>query len=482
MSDIPVFGTFDSVIASNGLESESVPVHERQRSWSRPVKKTIYTLNIGNYAPEICALTYPLIRAYANKIGADFHIIKDRKFPGWPVVYEKLQIHELGRTHGNDWNYCVDGDTLINPDMFDVTEHIQKNTICHNGRDMAGIRWKYDQYFRRDGRHIGSCNWFTVGSDWCLDLWRPLDDLTMQEALENINITVAERNSRLCSTEHLIDDYTLSRNIARFGLKVQTITDVCGQFGWRGQQGQGTSPFLYHAYTISNEQKARDMLALLTTPCSQAGPNGPGWGLMTQAAAAEYRQKFGLSQSKGTVTTVGRPESVAAPGSHIQGWMAPEELTWLHETAKGMASVVEVGSWKGRSTFALCSSGCARVIAVDHFLGSSEHQEEFGFAYGWSPLPEFQKNILDKFSNVELRQMASAEAAKEFPDGGVDMVFIDGAHEYEPVLDDIAAWEPKAGRLIAFHCQSYPGIRRALTEYFQRPPDQMAGDIAIFRK
>jgi hypothetical protein len=77
---------------------------------------------------------------------------------------------------------------------------------------MAGVRWSYDQYFRRDGRHIGSCNWFTVASDWCLDLWRPLDDLTLDEALANINITIGERNSRLCGTEHLIDDYTLSRN------------------------------------------------------------------------------------------------------------------------------------------------------------------------------------------------------------------------------------------------------------------------------
>ena len=77
--------------------------------------------------------------------------------------------------------------------MFDVTDYLHKNTICHNGRDMAGIRWKYDQYFRRDGRHVGSCNWFTVASDWCLDLWRPLDDLTLEEALANINITIGER-------------------------------------------------------------------------------------------------------------------------------------------------------------------------------------------------------------------------------------------------------------------------------------------------
>jgi hypothetical protein len=89
--------------------------------WSKDIKKTIYTLNIDDYAPEICALTYPLIQAYARKIGADFQVIRERKFPDWPVVYEKLQIHELGQRDSNDWNIYIDSDTLINPEMFDIT-------------------------------------------------------------------------------------------------------------------------------------------------------------------------------------------------------------------------------------------------------------------------------------------------------------------------------------------------------------------------
>ncbi|HWB97853.1 MAG TPA: hypothetical protein VG672_14160 [Bryobacteraceae bacterium] len=56
-------------------------MREMSDSWSRPIKKTVYTLNIGDYAPEICALTYPLMEAYARKIGADFHVIRERKFP-----------------------------------------------------------------------------------------------------------------------------------------------------------------------------------------------------------------------------------------------------------------------------------------------------------------------------------------------------------------------------------------------------------------
>ena len=233
------------------------------------------------------------MRAYARKIDAEFHVIRERKFPEWPLVYEKLQIHELGRC-GNDWNIYIDSDALVNPEMFDITDYLHKNTICHNGRDMAAIRWKYDQYFRRDGRHIGSCNWFTVASDWCLDLWRPLDDLTLEQALANINITIGERNSGLCQTEHLIDDYTLSRNIARFGLKVQTVIDLCGQLGWRGPNGVPVSPFIYHKYTISNEQKVREMLMVLGTPNGQPGPAGVGWGLLTPEGVAEYQRRWSV--------------------------------------------------------------------------------------------------------------------------------------------------------------------------------------------
>src|ERR1700723_715863 len=133
---------------------------------SRPIRKTLYTLNIDNYAPEICALTYPLMKNYARKIGAEFCIIDTRLFPEWPAVYEKLQIHQMARGEGfmdptgawvtkdpPDWNIFVDSDALISPEFFDVTEQLSKDTVLHNGRDMGGIRWKYDEYFRRDGRN-----------------------------------------------------------------------------------------------------------------------------------------------------------------------------------------------------------------------------------------------------------------------------------------------------------------------------------------
>ena len=48
------------------------------------MKKIIYTLNLNpaDYR-QITDLTYPFIKAWAEKIGAEFIEVKDRKFPQW---------------------------------------------------------------------------------------------------------------------------------------------------------------------------------------------------------------------------------------------------------------------------------------------------------------------------------------------------------------------------------------------------------------
>jgi hypothetical protein len=221
------------------------------------VRKTIYTLNVDEYAPEIVDMTYPLIERYAHKIGAKFCIIADRYWPRYTPVYEKLQIYHLGREHGNDWNIYIDSDTLVHPDMFDVTNHLAKDTVCHNGMDMAGNRWRYDDYFRRDGRHIGSCNWFTMASDWCLDLWKPLaeDDISYEEAIENIFPAQSELMS-VITREHLIDDYLLSRNIARYGLKFRSVGQIMEALGDQGN-------YLWHQYVLTTEEKVEQMRGIL---------------------------------------------------------------------------------------------------------------------------------------------------------------------------------------------------------------------------
>jgi hypothetical protein len=218
------------------------------------VRKTLWTLNIGNYAPDLCELTYPLLLAYAEKMGADFRIINERRFPEMPVVYEKLQIFYLGR--GRDWNVYVDSDAILFPDLFDVTERIGKDTVLHFTQDHGGNRWKYDDFFRRDGRHIGSCNWFAAASDWCIDLWHPLEDLSISDAVKNIRPVQKEIDAGI-EPSHLIDDYVLSRNIARFGLKFKTALEVQKETGDPGL-------YVWHTHMKPVAQKLKDTRAGLS--------------------------------------------------------------------------------------------------------------------------------------------------------------------------------------------------------------------------
>lgn len=149
-------------------------------------------------------------------------------------------------------------------------------------------------------------------------------------------------------------------------------------------------------------------------------------------------------------------------GEHIDGWMSPSELNWLNERAKEMKSIVEIGCWKGRSTYALLS-GCPGIVyCVDHFLGSSEHQ---GMMPGLNLREEFLSNM-KPFKKFILLHMRSNLASKVFQDGSVEMVFIDGSHEKEYVLEDLQGWVPKATKLICGHDKGYQTVQDALDDYF----------------
>lgn len=268
------------------------------------MKKILVTLNIGNYQPAIRALTYPLMKRFADKIHADFIEITERKFPDWPTVYEKLQCREILEAKGADWCLFFDADALINPEMFDPTLDLNLDTVLFNGKDMSRIRFYPDKYFQRDGRFIGACNWFCVSSRLtACDLYRPLDDLTLEEAIKNISITNQEHVSGMFKDNHLIDDYTLSRNLSQFSLKHDTLIDVCGRMGMRNQFGGGVNPYLWHKYSCTEEQKINDMLALLATPNHMpvdagAGRQMQGWQCMTAEDVVAFRSALFQNERK----------------------------------------------------------------------------------------------------------------------------------------------------------------------------------------
>jgi len=218
--------------------------------WQKKTKKCFYTLNLNpDQYEEITDMTYPLFKRYCHKIGAEFYEITERKFPDYPANYEKVQVYQLGQDMENDWNIFFDCDSLIHPDTPDLTNYIPRDYCAHNANDMAGLRWRYDRFLQRDGRNIGSCTWINIASDWTIELFKPLDDLTLDEVANNIFPVHGEIITGMVPPIRLIEDYVFSRNIAMYGLKFIRLIDIFAKLGFPNPE------FFYHLYATPIEEK-----------------------------------------------------------------------------------------------------------------------------------------------------------------------------------------------------------------------------------
>jgi hypothetical protein len=125
-------------------------------------------------------------------------------------------------------------------------------------------------------------------------------------------------------------------------------------------------------------------------------------------------------------------------------WKEQGELLniMLSEIQFDKLKVAEIGVYKGRLTamwaVALINKGIDfEYHAVDHFLGSAEHDSSFD--YYKAALSNLHP-ILDK---IIIQKNESTAQAATYPDNYFDIVYIDGSHDYESVMADIKAWTPK---------------------------------------
>lgn len=163
-------------------------------------------------------------------------------------------------------------------------------------------------------------------------------------------------------------------------------------------------------------------------------------------------------------------EGHPTPGMHLWGWMSPSELEWLGKTAAEMNSVVEIGCLHGRSSFALATACKGHVYCIDPW-------NDPGYE-------SWMGSVGSVFPNVTGIREASPGAASLVPD--VDMVFIDGAHDYDSVIADIRAWLPKTRVLICGHDYipeegaGFPDVAVAVNEVFGVENVVLAPDTAIW--
>lgn len=206
------------------------------------MKKALVTLDI-NYNKDITNLTYPYMRKYAEKIGADFVIMNERKFPHLSPNMEKFQLYEISSNY--DWTIFIDADALIHPNCPDVTEIYKKDCVIFNRYDYYPFRFKHNNYVRRDGRNIGATTWICIFSDWTRHAWKPHEN--PEQFLDQINPMDLEKNFGY-EPKHILDDYLVSRNIAKYGIKVETFHQLVPKDGMNNY-------WFRHDFCITEEDK-----------------------------------------------------------------------------------------------------------------------------------------------------------------------------------------------------------------------------------
>jgi predicted O-methyltransferase YrrM len=177
----------------------------------------------------------------------------------------------------------------------------------------------------------------------------------------------------------------------------------------------------------------------------------------------------------------------------LQGWHSDHPYLARAINEVRPAIVVEVGVWKGASVVTMAKeiqrlSLDAAVIAIDTWLGSSEHylwekfMPDLDFEFGFPRLyHKFAANICNEGLQafVVPLPLDSINAFQLLKERGIrpDVLHIDAGHDYLSVMADLKAWWPQlkdGGVLIGDDYfkkplvgqGKWPEVRRAFDEFF----------------
>ena len=130
--------------------------------------------------------------------------------------------------------------------------------------------------------------------------------------------------------------------------------------------------------------------------------------------------------------------------NNVEGFLYGTAEALLYSLAKkcnGSGVIVEIGSWKGRSTVLLAKGSKAgqrvRIYAIDPHEGSAEDERLNTFS-------EFKKNIANaQAEDIVVPIVNTSEgAANDFLEPCA-LIFVDGSHTSDSVKQDFVSWYPK---------------------------------------
>lgn len=164
----------------------------------------------------------------------------------------------------------------------------------------------------------------------------------------------------------------------------------------------------------------------------------------------------------------------------IDGWLSGPEAAALYDLAHDATGpIVEIGSWRGRSTAVLALASMAGnyqpVYAIDSF--ATVRETASGKMSPASSPALLRANLDSAGVNglVHIVAKPSEDAVAEIPDQ-IDVLFVDGAHDYESAKRDLELYLPKVrigGRVAIHDChEADPGVVQAVDEVMSSDPSK----------
>jgi predicted O-methyltransferase YrrM len=164
---------------------------------------------------------------------------------------------------------------------------------------------------------------------------------------------------------------------------------------------------------------------------------------------------------------------VRAATAAVEGWLSDDQLVRLREAARLVPAggrIVEIGSFRGRSTIVLAASApqASEVVAIDPHAGNDRGPQELdGYAEAAGEDHEvFLANLEEAGVRGSVRHVRKrSDDALSDVEGEVDLLYIDGAHRYGPARDDLQRWGARVrpgGTLLIHDAFSSVGVTLAL--------------------
>jgi hypothetical protein len=173
------------------------------------------------------------------------------------------------------------------------------------------------------------------------------------------------------------------------------------------------------------------------------------------------------------------PKFMRKRKSFVAGIRQLVDYTMLNEI-----EMVEVGSYAGESAELFVGTGKIKeIVCVDPWENGYDKSDGGSERRSMKEVEKIFDKRMENSCKGKYRKIkgTSEEASTIFKDQSLDLVYIDGNHQYKAVSLDIKKWLPKvkSGGYISGHDWSRDGVKRAIEESIGTPCSTFSDDSWI---